>query len=30
MIEMQHQHIHIWFKGEKRKIKHINTIKYMF
>ena len=30
MNEMQHQQNHIWFKGEKLKIKHINAIKYMF
>ena len=30
MNEMQRQQNHIWFKGENSKIKHINTVKYMF
>ena len=30
MKEMQHQQNHIWFKGKKLKIMHMNAIKYMF
>ena len=29
MNEIQHQQIHIWFKGKELKIKHVNAIKFM-